>query len=503
MFIKRHLNAIIRCITLAFLILIQLAIVSAIATLLHHRSSVYVYILIEIVGMLSMLPLLADNRNSAYKIFWILIILIIPIGGHIMYALWGEEGIHHKQHSKIRNMIQLANKHQIHDEQVQAKTEHMPVSKYLARQDYPAYEDTDIEYFGLGEEGFAKILDDLSKAKEFIFISFFMLADGCVLEKLKSVLIDRAKEGVEIRLMYDDAGSILKLSDHSLDDLFAFPNVKLKRFNQLDKNFVRHYYQYRNHQKIVVVDGNVGYTGAIYINDQYANKPDHIDHWKGSAIRLAGKGVWSLSLIYLGTWGDRDEDYDRYRPTVTESKQGGICQPYADGPANNEDNIAKDVYFLMAAESRKILYIATPLLNLDDELSEALALTAKAGVDVRIIVPGHTRYRGRKLLNEISYGNLLRAGVRIYEYQPGLIYEKICLNDHSCKIGTVNLDFRSFYLHYECGTMIYHEPLRKTVLKDFMETLEKSREVTYREWKDRSWYKKIAQMFLKIIACQF
>ncbi|MBR3772491.1 MAG: PLDc N-terminal domain-containing protein [Clostridium sp.] len=502
MFIKRHLNAILRCIALAFLILVQLFIISALTKVLHH-SSIYVYILIEVIGMLSMLPLLADSRNSAYKIFWLLIILLIPIGGHIIYALWGEEGIHHKQHSKIRHIIQLANKHQICDEQVKEQTEHMPVSRYLANQDYPAYDDTNMEYFGLGEDGFARIFEDLSQAKKFIFISFFVLADGCVLEQLKRVLIDRAKDGVEIRLMYDDAGSILKLSDHSLDDLLAFPNVKLKRFNQLDKNFVRHYFQYRNHQKIVVVDGNVGYTGAIYINDEYINRPGINNNWKGSAVRLSGKAVWSLSLIFLGTWGDEKENYEHYSPTVTGSKEGGICQPYADGPANNEDNIAKDVYFLMAAESRKILYIATPLLNLDDELSEALALTAKAGVDVRIVVPGNTKYRARKLLNEVSYGNLLRAGVRIYEYDLGLINAKFCLNDHSCKIGTVNLDFRSFYLHYECGTMIYHEPLRKAVLKDFMDTLEKSREVTYEEWLKRPCFKKIVQMFLKVIACQF
>lgn len=500
MFIKRHFNAIIRCIALIFLVFVQLVIVSGLSAWLHH-STVYMYILIEVIGMLSMLPLLADRRNSAYKIFWILIILLIPIGGHIIYALWGEEGIHHKQHSRIRRRIKLANRYQEREEQVQMQTEHIPVSRYLDRQGYPVYDNTDMQYFGLGEDTFAKILEDCSKAQEFIFISFFTIADGSVLEDLKRVLVDRAQHGIEIRMIYDDAGSILKLSDHSLDELLAFPNVKLKRFNSIEKNSKRQYFQYRNHQKIVIVDGNIGYTGAIHISESYANRSSESGHWKGSAVRLHGKGVWSLSLIFLGTWGNETEEYMKYHPKG--SVCGGLCQPYADGPANNEDNTAKDVYFLMAADSRKLLYIMTPYLILDDELSEALSLTAKAGVDVRIITPGRSKRRIRKLLTEFNYGSLLKAGVRIYEYEPGFIYAKLCLNDHSCKVGTVNMDFRSFYLHYECGTMIYDECVRGKMHKDFMNTLEKSREISYEQWKMRPWYQKIMQMFLKIIQCQF
>lgn len=508
MFIKRHLNAIIRCIALAFLILIQLMIISGLSAWLHH-SSVYIYILIEVVGMLSMLPLIADSRNSAYKIFWLLIILLIPIGGHIIYALWGEEGIHHKQHSEIQRKINLANKYQVKDEGVQEQVAKLPVSRYLNRQGYPVYDNTEMQYFALGEDTIEKIMEDCQKAEKFIFISFFCLADGIVLEELKRVLVDRASRGVEIRLMYDDAGSFLKLSDHSLDELLAYPNVTLQRFNTMQKNFKRQYFQYRNHQKIVVVDGKVGYTGAINISDQYTNAKEKAVHWKGSAVRMTGEGVWSLILIFLGTWGNEMEDYLKYRPTLLTPytkksiQTGSLCQPYADGPANNENNTAKDVYFLMAANSGKILYIMTPFLILDDEMSEALRLAAKAGVDVRIITPGKRNGRARRLLTEFNYGSLLKAGVRIYEYEPGFIYAKVCLNSNSCKIGTVNMDFRSFYLHYECGTMIYDENIRQTVEDDFMDTLKKSNEITYEAWKARPIYRKIAQMFLKVIECQF
>lgn len=508
MFIKRHLNAILRCIALTFLILVQLAMISGLSAWLHH-STVYIYILIEIIGMLSMLPLIADNRNSAYKIFWLLIILLIPIGGHIIYALWGEEGIHQKQHSEIQRKINLANKYQIREEAAQKQVEKIPVSRYLNRQGYPVYNSTQMQYLGLGEHTIEKIMEDCQKAERFIFISFFCLADGTVLEELKRVLVERAEHGVEIRLMYDDAGSFLKLSDHSLDELLNYPNVTLQRFNTLQKNFKRQYFQYRNHQKIVVVDGKVGYTGAINISDHYANAKEEAVHWKGSAVRMTGKGVWSLILIFLGTWGNEMEDYEKYRPDILQPyakealQKKGLCQPYADGPANNENNTAKDVYFLMSADSGKMLYIMTPFLILDDEMSEALRLAAKAGVDVRIITPGKCKARVRKLLTEFNYGSLLKAGVRIYEYEPGFIYAKLCLNSNCCKIGTVNMDFRSFYLHYECGTMIYDETLRKSVMDDFMDTLKKSEEITYETWKARPIYQKIAQMFLKVIECQF
>lgn len=500
MFIKRHFNAIIRCIALVFLVLVQLAIISGLSAWLHHNT-VYTYIMIEVIGMLSMLPLLADSRNSAYKIYWILIILIIPIGGHIIYALWGEEGIHHKQHSKIKNKIAHANEHQEVDTQILKQIEDIPVSRYLARQNYPAYQNTKMNYFGNPKEGFSSILKDCQNAKKFIFISFFRMEDGTLLEELKSVLIERARQGVEIRLMYDDAGSILKLSDHSLDELIACENVKLRRFNSLEKNINRQYFQYRNHQKLVIIDGDIGYTGSMYLSDHYVNRCDCKENSKGSFIRLVGDGVWSLSLIFLGTWGDECEQYAKYHPEI--SVEGGICQPYADGPANNEDNVAKDVYFLMAANSRNILYVMTPFLILDDELSEALCLTAKAGVDVRIITNRRSKHKMRKLLTELNYGPLLKAGARVYEYEPGYIYAKVCVNDTSCKIGTVNMDFRSFYLHYECGTMLYDESLRKDVYNDYMETLKKCREITWKEWKGRPWYIKIAQMFLKIVQCQF
>lgn len=500
MFIKRHFNAITRCIALILLLSIQLVIISGLSVWVHHNT-VYTYILIEVIGILSMLPLLSGNRNSAYKIYWILVILLIPIGGHIIYALWGEEGIHHKQHARIRKKIDAANQNQIRLKEVQQETENYAVSRYLDRQGYPVYSNTKTDYISAGEDTFAQIKRDCMAAEKFIFISFFLISDGTVLEELKSVLIDRAKHGVEIRLMYDDAGSMLKLSDHSLDELLAFPNVELKKFNCLQKNMIRQYIHYRNHQKIVIVDGNIGYTGAIGISDAYTNVSDDLWHWKGSAVRMEGQGVWSLSLIFLGTWGAAKEDYTKYQPTIISD--GGLCQPYADGPANNEDNVAKDVYFLMAADSRKILYIMTPFLILDDEMTEALSLTAKAGVDVRIITPGKTRKQIRKLMTELNYGSLLKAGVRIYEYELGFIYAKLCLNDVSCKIGTANMDFRSFYLHYECGTMIYHKDTRDKVYQDFLETLLNSREVTYDEWAARPWYRKLVQLFLKVVQCHF
>lgn len=377
------------------------------------------------------------------------------------------------------------------------------VSTYLCNSSYPAYENTEMHYFSAGEAAFQSMLYDLRQARRFIFISFFTIADGYIWDVFCEVLREKAEEGVQIKLMYDDAGSIFQLSDAELRKLKS-PNIEIRKFNAIEKNMHRQYFQYRNHQKIVIVDGNIAYTGGINISDRYANINSPYGHWKDAAIRMYGEGTWGMTLTFLGMWDVKRKisDIEQYMPTE-KGVSDAICQPYADGPSNNPDNPAKDLYHLMAQTADKELWIMTPYLILDDETRDCLCLVAKSGVNINIITPGIPDKKRTKRLTEWNYGVLLEAGVHIYEYLPGFVHAKICINDTSGFVGTVNMDFRSFYLHYECGVWFCNSTVREEIYRDFQNTLEKCKEITLEEWKKRPVFVKIHQLILQNFKSQF
>lgn len=505
--IRKYHNTIIRAVTIAALLLVQIYFIVMLPKWLK-MNSLAVYFLIEMASVILMFSLVADNANAAYRIFWLGVVLLFPISGHIMYEVWGKEGAKKKQHASIQRAIDYYSQKKEPDEMLQERVSHESVengkiSRYLCNNAYPAYENTEMTYYEVGEKAFRQLVEDIRGAEKFIFCSFFTIADGKVWDTICDLLVEKAYQGVEVKLMYDDAGSIFQLSDKAVKRLKS-SDIELRKFNAIEKNMHRQYFQYRNHQKIAIIDGNISYTGGLNLSDRYANIDSPFGHWKDTAIRMNGEATWGMTLMFLGMWDKNMEigDIEKYRPAVSV-RSSEICQPYADGPANNPDNPARDMFHLLANTARSQLCIMTPYLILDDETTECLCLAAKSGVDVRIMTPGIPDKKRTKLLTEWNYGALLKAGVHIYEYTPGFVHAKLCINDTSGFVGTVNMDFRSFYLHYECGVWFGESEIRKRVYQDFEETLKLCREITREEWETRPWHVRFRQMVLQSFKSQF
>ena len=527
-YIKTYVSGFIRAFVIAVLLLMQFGLVFLLSYYLS--SAVYIYFAMEFVGVFAVVGLVNQKTNASFKIGWLVIITLVPIAGLIMYFLWGAN---RSDRINKRNMsyISYGYKFLTPDERVlEQYMEHYHKESssvtYLENCHFPLYGNNSFEYYPLGEDAFEAIIADLEKAEKFIFLEFFIVADGVLWQRIKNILIDKASHGVEIKFLYDDYGSMFRTSKQLWQEI-KDAGVEVAEFNSIGKYLDKLYLNYRSHQKIVVIDGKVGYTGGFNLADEYVNEVERFGIWKDTGVRIEGDGVFGLTAIFLQMWTMTVEktidDYNIYRysedfSTVTSEKditldekksnenqnndngKSGFCQVIADGPANNPENPIADTILQLIYSSSKYLYITTPYLILDDDIMEALAISAKRGTDVRIITPGIPDKKIINMITKHSYGYLLKNGVKIYEYTPGFIHAKTVVTDECALVGTINMDFRSLFLHYECGALMWDETLRHRVKEDILETIGVSHEVTYPEWKKRPALTKIMQNFFALFS---
>jgi cardiolipin synthase len=311
------------------------------------------------------------------------------------------------------------------------------------------------------------------------------------------------KQGVKVLFLYDDFGAILRTPTNFKRTLEA-EGFEVRVFNPVQKYTDKLYMNYRSHQKIIVVDGNIGYTGGMNLADEYVNLVHRFGVWKDNAVRLEGDAVWGLTVTFLQMWevsgNEKPIDYMPYRPTKAFPENDVFCQVFSDGPANNPRNPAENIYKQMIYYAKKILYITTPYLIIEDDMREALIMAASSGIDVRIITPFIPDKKRVKILTNYNYGRLLEGGVRIFEYTPGFIHAKTIINEDAGIVGTVNMDYRSFHLHYECGVWICDKPIITVIREDLEKTMLQCHEVTYEEWKNRPLTMKIQQMLLNMFS---
>jgi len=303
----------------------------------------------------------------------------------------------------------------------------------------------------------------------------------------------------------DEFGSITKISNSFVGDLRA-QGIQVMMFNPLHVNLFRMFINYRNHQKITVIDGNIGYTGGTNIADEYVNLEKKLGHWKDTAIRLEGDAVWGLTVAFLQMW-DSDHhthsDYLRYRPTI-QVPGPGFFQPFVDGPVNNPANPAQEVFLQMIAQARQYVWLTTPYLVIDNSMREMLCMAAKGGIDVRIVTPRIWDHWYVHMVTRSNYGVLLEAGVRVYEYSPGFIHAKTLLSDDDCAVmGSINMDYRSFFLHFENGVWISAAPVLTDIKEDMLATFAVSEEISLAVWKNQPRRTRFAQNLLRIFAPLF
>lgn len=503
---KSYLSGILRVSLVGILVLIQMVLIVMLGYWVS--GSVYIYIFIEVASIFIIVGLVNDNRNSSYKISWICIILLLPVTGHIMYALWGKSGSTQKIEKKIMACIQHGNTF-LHYNEENAKSYALKyptksrMSKYMESQNFPLFKNNSVSYYPMGEDTFEAIFKDIEEASQFIFINFFIVGEGVLWERMHTLLLKKKSQGVEIKFMYDDFGATLRTSPNFRRNLEA-EGIETAVFNPIHKYTDKLYMNYRSHQKILVIDGNIGYTGGMNLADEYVNLIERFGKWKDNAVRVEGEAVWGLTVTFLQMWEISKSgewmDYNPYRPTKVFPENDVYCHVISDGPANRPNNPIESIYKQIIHYAKKYVYITTPYLVIEDDMKQALIEAAKSGVDVRIITPNIPDKKNVKKLTNYNYGQLLEGGVKIYEYTPGFIHAKTIINEDCGIVGTINMDYRSFFLHYECGLWMCNRDIIDDIKEDLIATMGISHEFTYEEWKHRPWLLKLNQRFLNLFS---
>lgn len=424
------------------------------------------------------------DKNASINIAWMLLILALPMVGLVLYAMMGRASLTDKMRKVYADIDAFLFQHYQQDDTVFAclKKEH----PYAAGQsrliwqkgNFPVYDDTQVKYYGDAYDGFLAQIEEMKKAKKFIFLEYHAIEDGPSFKMMKDVLIQKAKEGVEVRIFYDDMGSIGFINKDFIRQMESY-DIQCRVFNPL-RPWILVFMNNRDHRKITVIDGKVGFTGGYNLAEEYFNKTHPYGYWKDSGVKIEGKAVDSLTLIFLEMWNaveQTDQSIDQYL-CATASQNDGYVQPYADSPLDDE-YLGEDVYMNICNHAIDYAYFVTPYLILTDEMVRTFTLAAKRGVDVRIITPGIPDKKFTYMLTRSFYRDLVMNGVKIYEYTPGFCHAKMSISDGKiATCGTINLDYRSLYLHFENGLYMVDCDCIKDIKADFEQMFKESKEVT-------------------------
>lgn len=478
-----------RTVVTALLIVIQVAWLAALLLQLGN-SLPAIQTVLRILSLVAILFVIKSDMNPSYKIGWILLIAVLPILGGLMYVIFGNKRPTKNMREMLRAQLEKSAEYLGTQESITGELDGGAAGlfKYLeGSASYPTAKNTTVRYYRVGEEMYADLLPELEKAEKFIFLEYFIIRPGEMWDGVLEILKRKAAAGVDVRIIYDDMGciDILPANYNATLEGWGIRTMAFNRFVPAVSLVMNN----RDHRKITVIDGKVGFTGGINISDEYINVKERFGHWKDTGLMLKGPGVFNLTLMFLEMWNAFNKDGDRYAEFIPDSFEecgsadDGYVLSFSDSPLDNE-SVGESVYTDMLYQAKDYIYITTPYLAIDSELQTALCMAAKRGVDVRMITPGIPDKKLVYRLTRSYYPTLLRAGVKIYEYTPGFIHAKsfVC-DDKLCVVGTINMDYRSLYLHFECGTLMYNNPEIKQVKKDDLETMEKCRKVELSDMK--------------------
>ena len=499
-----------RIVIYALAVILQWALIVFLVTYFGNR---YPIIASVVRGAAMIFALYVNSRDnvSTMKIVWIIVLLIFPIFGLILYFTFRFNRSKRLMQKKLATVDEdifplLDKTDHVNGQELELPTIDRSNLRYInetAR--FPTYKDTKLKYFGNQNDCYDSMLEDIAKAKEYIYMEYHAIEDKESFDRLHKILIDRAKAGVDVRILYDDIGSYVFIS-RAFIDMLKTEGIKCNVFNTAIPLFTA-FVNNRDHRKITVVDGKVAYTGGFNIADEYFNITSPYGRWKDNGIRMEGKAVMSMEAQFIEMWNFADLRYKRDgKMEFTPRKIGfepcnSIVTPYADSPID-EEPLGENVYINIINRSTDYCWFMTPYLVLSDEMRRALINAHKRGVDVRIVTPGIPDKRTIYSLTRSYYYPLCEEGIRIYEYTPGFLHSKLCLSDdHSAVVGTINLDFRSFYHHFENAVYILNDyECFADIKNDFDETFEQSKEVTEQHAAEPGLVKSVAKSILRLIA---
>ena len=489
----------------ALTVLAQIATTLLLCNFLREKAS-YVYAILEFAGALVAIRVYQRQGSPSYKLVWMCLLLALPVSGMILFCLWG--GTHQAKSLSMRTVPPAKERESAwmeSENNIARLSRQSPawgrLATYLQKRGFLLYRNTDARYFSDGAAFFDDLVDHLRQAETYIFLEYYILAEGQIWDRIFAVLKERAAAGVEVRIIFDDFGNLTRLSDATLQAV-QDAGIEVAVFNPVHRYVNRIYFNYRDHRKITVIDGYWAYTGGINIADEYANLIVRFGHWKDSGVRMEGEGAWGFAAQFIRMWKMMghtlpNED-DFYRPR-REGAGSGYCQPFTDGPLNNPDNPIEETYLQLMASAKRFLYLTTPYYAVEEYMQKSLCMAADAGVDVRLMIPAIPDHKFTYMVAETYWGELLSHGVKIYKYTPGFLHAKSVMVDREVALlGSTNMDYRTFQLHYECGVLLYHMPAVEELLEDLDDVMNKSAVYTLEDWNHRSWFRRSFASLLRL-----
>lgn len=482
---------------IGFLVFIQILLFFAIillSILINFKIGLIISLTLLILSYLTSLYILSRSSiHTTYKFTWTAAILLFPIFGGVFYLYYNVRNYSKKQrdfydntHARIKDILKEKN-----------QPSNSQVINYLASRGWANYQNTDVKFFQTGEETFAQLLEDLKTAEKFIFIQFFIIKDGVIWQKILDILEEKIKNGVKVKVIYDDWGSFT-LPFRYYKKLFNKYQIESINFNPVVPR-VNFQMNFRNHRKIIVIDGVIGYTGGFNIADEYANLIQRFGYWLDNGVKLTGDAVYSLSLTFLSDWEFATKkmiDLKKYDIT-NNIKSNYQVAPYADSPLINS-TITLDVLLRLIGQAKKAIYLSSPYLIIDPELSNALSLVARSGVEVNIVIPMIPDKKYVYMVSESYIPELVKNGVNIYKYNPGFIHSKIFMVDNEfASVGSSNLDYRSLFLHFENNVIFNNKSAIHDIEIFFKNAIQNSTRVELENIKKRNIFYRALQNILR------
>lgn len=467
----------------------------------------YIFEVMIVAGVVVMIYIINEKSNPAYKIAWIIPIMLFPLVGSMLYLFvkfnfgnMAAKGIWQKSIKDTEKYAKTTKR--VREEIEEEESKFLKVATYIENAGgYPAWKNTSVKYYPLGDYLYEPIIEMLESAKEYIFLEFFMIEEGKFWNSILEILERKAKEGLDVRLIYDDYGCVALLP-RKYHALLNEKGIKTKKYAALTP-FLSTHLNNRDHRKMIIVDGKTAMSGGINLCDEYINAYEKYGHWKDNGFIIKGDAVYNYTLMFLQVWHTMEsgatEDYKKYldvKPVPADAP--GYVIPYGDGP-HQEENVAEQVYMDIISRATKYVYIMTPYLILDHEMKQNLMHASKSGVDVRIIMPHVPDKKAVFAVARTHYPQLIKSGVKIYEYTSGFVHAKTFLaDDEAAVVGTINLDFRSMYLHYECGSLFYRTEGLNEIKADFVDMFAKCQQITMKEYYKLSIWQKLLGRILRI-----
>lgn len=470
---------------LLFIVAETLAMIAIVMVLCRYVPYFYLAVWATEVGCV--VNIIASDDNPDYKIPWLIVVLVIPVAGFMLYFLFYSRTLdrkYRKRREEMKNTSYTKDDTALFEALKEEHADAYSQAKMLTRiSEAHLFTDTGLTYFPLGEKMYQQLLTDLRSAEKFIFMEYFIIEEGLFWNSVLEILKEKAAAGVEVKVLYDDIGCMRTLPGNYFRTLKTSYGIDAAPFSAL-RGKADNEFNNRSHRKITVIDGKIGYTGGVNIADEYINQVVRFGHWKDIGIRLEGDAVKELTKLFFEDFGLNVKTAPvitaGHFPEYSVTGTGGYLIPFGDGPSPvYRHRVGKSVILNMASQANRYLYIMTPYLIIDNELCQCLENTALRGVDVRIIVP---HIPDKKLIFEMTksyYKRLTEAGVTLYEYEPGFIHAKCYLaDDEICMIGTINLDYRSLVHHFENGVWMYHCNVIRDIRQDFTDTMDRSLKIT-------------------------